>query len=47
MLLSLSMIVGQVLDRKRVAGQAVYELDLSSREDVDAVCKRLNDVSAH
>ncbi|GIM07048.1 hypothetical protein Vretimale_11259, partial [Volvox reticuliferus] len=34
----------RVIDRRRVPGQAVYELDLSSREDVDAVCKRLNEI---
>ncbi|GLI59840.1 hypothetical protein VaNZ11_001828, partial [Volvox africanus] len=34
----------QVIGRRRVPGEAVYELDLGSRKDVDTVCRRLNEI---
>ncbi|GFR48955.1 hypothetical protein Agub_g10969, partial [Astrephomene gubernaculifera] len=34
----------RVVDRRRLPGQAVYELDVTSREDAEAVCDRLNGI---
>lgn len=36
----------QVLRLQRVPGPVVFELELTSREDVDTVCRRFNGVSA-